>query len=119
MKQKQKWFLAELIFRLHDKTQPTLHHFDKYYFPLTAFSEKEAYQMALIKASMELDNRMDYTKDYLQWEFVGLESLSQIEKVRTEGAYHHPMRIPADIPAYIYSLRKQNAAIQLRLTEVA
>lgn len=118
MKQKKKWFLAELIFRLHDKTQPAIHHFDKFYFPLGAETEKEAYQMALLKASSELDSRRDYTKDYLQWEFVGLESLAQIEKVRV-NAYHHPMTVPEDIPEYVHSLRKQNEAIQIRLTESA
>jgi len=119
MQQKQKWFLAELVFRLHDKHRPYIHHFDKYYLPLHAYSEKEAYQMALIKASSELDSRQDYTKEHLQWEFIGLASLSQIEQVQTKHAHHYPMRTPTDIPAYIRSLREQNADIQTRLTEVA
>lgn len=118
MKQQQRWFLAELIFRLHDQQQPTAHHFDKYYFPLHAFSAKEAYQMALIKASCELDNRRDYTKDYLQWEFVGLAALTQIERLKADTAYHQAMKTPDDIPGFVYDLRKQNAAIQLQLTEV-
>lgn len=118
MKQKKKWFLAELIFRLHDKTQPASHHFDKFYFPIDADTEKEAYQMALLKASFELDNRRDYTKEYLQWEFVGLESLAQIEKTPV-NARHSTMRIPENIPEFIYSLRKHNEAIQVRLTETA
>lgn len=114
----KKVFLAELIFRLHDKTHPATLHFDKYYFPITALSEKEAYQLALIKASVELDNRKDYTKEYLQWEFIGLESLSQIEKISLVNAYHHKMQVPDDISAYVYSLRKQSDAIQRRLTEL-
>lgn len=112
----QKRFLAELIFRLHDNLRPSICHFEKFYFPLKAASEKEAYQIALIKASSELDNRKDYTKEYLQWEFIGLESLAEIEKIRT-SSYHHAMNVPKDISAYIHSLRKQNASIQLRLTE--
>lgn len=118
MKLLENWFLAELIFRLHDNTHPAVHHFDKYYFPIVATSEKEAYQRALLKASAELDNRRDYTKEYLQWEFVGLESLAQIEKV-SENAYHQTIRVPDDIPGFIHSLRQRNQDIQIRLTEIA
>lgn len=115
MQHKLKWFLAELIFRLHDKNQPDKHRFNKLYLPIHASSGKDAYQMVLIRASQELDNRRDYTKDYLQWEFIGIESLSQIEKVTVKSAYQYPINEPDNIPAYIHSLKKKNEAIQIHL----
>lgn len=119
MSNSTKWFLAELIFRLHDQTSPSVQQFDKHYRPISASDAREAYQMALIAASRELDKRKDYTKEYLQWEFIGLEALKPIEYADSQTGHREIIKVPKNIPAYIQSLRKINANIQMEIAQTA
>lgn len=119
MSTSKKWFLAELIFRLHDHTSPLVQQFDKHYRPIIAADAREAYQMALITASRELDKRKDYTKEYLQWEFIGLEALKPIQYAESRTGHHEIIKAPKNIPAYIQSLRTINANIQMEIAATA
>jgi hypothetical protein len=119
MDNSKQWFLAELIFRLRDHTSPSVQQFDKHYRPIIATGAREAYQMALIAASRELDKRKDYTKEYLQWEFIGLEALKPIQYTDSLTGHHEIIKAPKNIPAYIQSLRTINATIQMKIAETA
>lgn len=89
--------------------------FDKHFLSLFAGSEREAYQLALVAASKELDNRAGYTKDKYVWEFIGMEHLEEIQGAYTSKEQTTILDAPKNVPAFIQALRFKNAAIQVQL----
>lgn len=106
-------YIAELIFRIDNKSNPPLSRFEKQIRLLQADNEREAYLQVLIAATKELD-RHDDTSQY-QWEFAGIGILHLTDQpeavVESDSVFEHPFN-PLE---YMHFLRERNASLQSKL----
>jgi len=106
-------YIAELIFRIDNQKNPPLIRFEKQIRLLEAGSEKEAYQLALIAASKELDKHQD--RFPYQWEFAGIELLHLTDHPEAVKEGCLPIAHPTNVQEYMYHLRQRNASLQSKL----
>ncbi len=110
------WFLAELIFHVHESRKD---HFHKQLRLLSASSEKEAYLQALITASGELDKHNTPTNKEEQWEFAGIGILQAIENPEDMQESYLTIEEPLNAREFLHSLRIRNASLQNKLALTA
>lgn len=106
-------YIAELIFRIDNKSNPPLSRFEKQIRLLQAENERDAYLQVLIAATKELDRHSD-TSQY-QWEFAGIGILHPADQpeavIEVDPAFEHPQN-PAEFMRF---LRERNASLQSKL----
>lgn len=119
---KNTWFLAELIYRIHDRNSPAVHRFDKQMRLIGALSAREAYQAALVMASRELDKRNNSESESRTWEFGGIGVLQSIDKPE-EGVdnmeLHYTLDTEGAAQEYMHSLRTQHASLLMQIALTA
>ena len=106
-------YIAELIFRIDNKQNPPLSRFEKQIKLLAASNEKEAYQLALIAATKELDDHSD--NDLYQWEFAGLGVLHPTEHPDAVVEGNSIIDNPVNEQEFLQFLRIRNASLQSKL----
>ena len=119
---KQNWFMAELIYRIHDQNCPSVHQFDKQMRQIKADSPREAYQAALVMASHELDKRNMPSDCTSLWEFAGIGILQTIDKPEESVdnmVLHYTIDTAGAAQEYMHSLRTRHASLQLQIALTA
>ncbi len=116
-----QWFLSELIFRIHDPNGQALNKFIKQLRLVEAETEKEAYQLALVRASKELDKLNNPPYRDMIWEFAGIgfiKSTDEREEKTSEHLFDTIEEYP-DAGAYMNQLRMRNEVIQMQIALTA
>jgi hypothetical protein len=116
-----QWFLSELIFRIHDPKGEALNKFIKQLRLIKAETEKEAYQLALVRASQELDKLNNPPYKDMIWEFAGIgfiKNSNNEEEEKAEFLFDTIEEYP-DASAYMDLLRVRNEVIQMQIALTA
>lgn len=116
-----QWFLSELIFRIHDPKGQAMNRFIKQLRLIKAETEKEAYQLALVRASQELDKLNNPPYKDMIWEFAGIGFIKNTdngEEETSEFLFDTIEEYP-DAGAYMNQLRVRNEVIQMQIALTA
>lgn len=111
-----KWYIVEIVYRVHNSTAKEKIRFDKQLRLIKAIDGKEAFQKALALASDELYKLNNTTLKYLQWEYIGLGSFKQAESIEDGMELQYTIEEPLNIPEFIQNLRYTNENILQQLS---
>ncbi len=116
MKNNNKWFIVEIVYRVHNSTDTLKIRFDKQLRLIKAIDGKEAFQKALALASDELYKLNNTTLKYLTWEYICLGSFKQVENIEDGMELQYTIEEPLNVPEFIQALRYTNEDILKQLS---